>query len=54
MQPRGFERITHDNVVVPCESLPAIDLTLWQENRGASLGQSHFDYPETSYYYKRK
>ncbi|XP_015832935.2 peroxidase [Tribolium castaneum] len=31
MQPRGFERISHDNPITPCENLPAVDLTLWKE-----------------------
>jgi len=31
MQPRGFERIAHDNEVVPCEALPAVDLSLWKD-----------------------
>nr|AIN39490.1 POX-F [Spodoptera exigua] len=36
MQPRAFQQISHTNVLVPCQSLPAIDLTLWQDAR------SHF------------
>ncbi|XP_068909964.1 peroxidase [Tenebrio molitor] len=31
MQPRGFERISHDNPVTSCESLLAVDLSLWKE-----------------------
>ncbi|CAH1099661.1 unnamed protein product [Psylliodes chrysocephalus] len=31
MQPRGFERISHSNPVVPCENLPAVDLSLWKD-----------------------
>lgn len=49
-----FSKIIFSNVVVPCESLPAIDLTLWQENGAGSLGQSHFGFQDTAYYYKKK
>ncbi|KAG5891984.1 hypothetical protein JTB14_014428 [Gonioctena quinquepunctata] len=34
MQPRGFERISHSNAVVPCEALPAVDLSLWRDVQG--------------------
>ncbi|XP_074029020.1 peroxidase [Leptinotarsa decemlineata] len=33
MQPRGFERISYRNAVVPCEALPAVDLSLWKDIR---------------------
>ncbi|CAH1635701.1 unnamed protein product [Spodoptera littoralis] len=31
MQPRAFEQISHTNELVPCDTLPAINLTLWQD-----------------------
>ncbi|CAK1544082.1 unnamed protein product [Leptosia nina] len=31
MQPRAFELVSEGNVPVPCDSLPKIDLSLWQE-----------------------
>ncbi|XP_018321308.1 peroxidase [Agrilus planipennis] len=34
MQPRGFERVSDKNPIVPCDTLPAIDLSLWKD--GAS------------------
>ncbi|XP_050563043.1 peroxidase isoform X2 [Spodoptera frugiperda] len=34
MQPRAFQQLSHTNELVPCESLPAVDLTLWQDARG--------------------
>nr|XP_021196176.2 peroxidase isoform X2 [Helicoverpa armigera] len=34
MQPRGFQQISHGNKVVPCDQLPFVDLTLWQDARG--------------------
>ncbi|CAG9857596.1 unnamed protein product [Phyllotreta striolata] len=34
MQPRGFERISHSNPVVSCESLPSVDLSLWKDANG--------------------
>ncbi|KAJ8926640.1 hypothetical protein NQ314_020974, partial [Rhamnusium bicolor] len=38
MQPRGFEKISPSNAVVPCESLPAVDLSLWKEARVGRVG----------------
>jgi hypothetical protein len=32
MQPKAFWRISHNNKVVPCESLPEIDLSLWKDH----------------------
>ncbi|XP_026731747.1 peroxidase-like isoform X1 [Trichoplusia ni] len=34
MQPRAFELISPQNKLVPCNQLPFIDLTLWQDVRG--------------------
>ncbi|XP_049797648.1 peroxidase-like [Schistocerca nitens] len=34
MQPRAFEKINHGNPIVPCDSLPAVDLSAWQESGG--------------------
>ncbi|XP_065171043.1 LOW QUALITY PROTEIN: peroxidase-like [Atheta coriaria] len=31
MQPKGFERISHSNNVVPCDALPAVDLSMWKD-----------------------
>ncbi|XP_022826387.1 peroxidase-like [Spodoptera litura] len=31
MQPRAFQKISHTNELVPCDTLPAINLTLWQD-----------------------
>ncbi|XP_066254166.1 peroxidase-like [Euwallacea similis] len=44
MQPRGFERISHSNTVVPCEALPVVDLSLWRDLQGgdATLTTSGF------------
>lgn len=33
MQPRAFQQINPTNKLVPCEQLPAVDLTLWQDVR---------------------
>ncbi|XP_030749418.1 peroxidase isoform X2 [Sitophilus oryzae] len=45
MQPRGFERISHTNAVVPCESLPVVDLSLWKDIQGpAPTGSGDFFY----------
>ncbi|CAK1544080.1 unnamed protein product [Leptosia nina] len=33
MQPRAFELISAGNTPVPCDRLPAIDLSLWQDER---------------------
>ncbi|XP_050293643.1 peroxidase-like [Anthonomus grandis grandis] len=37
MQPRGFERISHTNAVVPCEALPVVDLSLWKDLNGGGV-----------------
>ncbi|XP_028168592.1 peroxidase isoform X2 [Ostrinia furnacalis] len=34
MQPKAFQQIGHGNQLVPCNHLPRIDLTLWQDARG--------------------
>ncbi|RZB39260.1 hypothetical protein BDFB_005392 [Asbolus verrucosus] len=54
MQPRGFERISHDNAVVPCESLPALDLSLWKEIHDYGV-ERPFDYADYSseYFFKK-
>ncbi|XP_017785895.1 PREDICTED: peroxidase [Nicrophorus vespilloides] len=45
MQPRGFERISHSNGVVPCESLPSVDLSLWKDlGGGHQLGHGFESY----------
>ncbi|XP_072950075.1 peroxidase-like isoform X2 [Epargyreus clarus] len=31
MQPHAFQQLTHGNKLVPCEHLPFIDLSLWQD-----------------------
>ncbi|XP_013139647.1 PREDICTED: peroxidase [Papilio polytes] len=33
MQPRAFEQISHNNKLVPCDELPAVDLSLWADRR---------------------
>ncbi|CAG9836264.1 unnamed protein product [Diabrotica balteata] len=37
MQPRGFQRISQSNPVVPCDTLPTVDLSLWKDF-GAGVG----------------
>ncbi|CAG9818166.1 unnamed protein product [Phaedon cochleariae] len=37
MQPKGFERISHRNAIVPCEALPAVDLSLWKDIQGGGI-----------------
>ncbi|KAJ8915001.1 hypothetical protein NQ315_002526 [Exocentrus adspersus] len=37
MQPRGFERISARNAIVPCESLPIVDLSLWKDVQGQGI-----------------
>ncbi|KAK9723435.1 hypothetical protein QE152_g19233 [Popillia japonica] len=47
MQPKGFERISERNPVVPCEQLPAVDLSLWRDNAGGA----GVELPFTGYHY---
>ncbi|CAH0553301.1 unnamed protein product [Brassicogethes aeneus] len=35
MQPRGFERISHANAVLPCDHLPSVNLLLWKDINGS-------------------
>ncbi|XP_018570827.1 peroxidase-like [Anoplophora glabripennis] len=35
MQPRGFEKVSADNNIVPCEQLPDLDLSLWKDTPGS-------------------
>lgn len=55
MQPHGFERMSSKNVVVPCESLPAVDLSLWQEGNNVNTGQTPFGFsgPGHNYFLKK-
>ncbi|XP_050506213.1 peroxidase-like [Diabrotica virgifera virgifera] len=39
MQPRGFQRISQSNPVVPCDTLPSVDLSLWKDF-GAGVHQT--------------
>lgn len=54
MQPKGFERISHNNQVLPCEALPAVDLTLWKDGQnsgggGGGGGSGGSSYPDSSF-----
>ncbi|CAG9860584.1 unnamed protein product [Phyllotreta striolata] len=50
MQLKGFEKLSSSNPLIPCQSLPSIDLSLWKEDRGndpveyVSLIQKVFDF----------
>ncbi|XP_014216998.1 peroxidase-like [Copidosoma floridanum] len=33
MQPRAFERVSQSNLVVSCDDIPAVDLSLWKDIR---------------------
>ncbi|KAJ8985608.1 hypothetical protein NQ317_015101 [Molorchus minor] len=39
MQPRGFERISARNAILPCEALPRVDLSFWRDPQGPGVGQ---------------
>ncbi|GLV44154.1 Peroxidase [Carabus blaptoides fortunei] len=44
MQPRGFEKISEHNSVLPCQSLPAVDLSLWRDVAFDKGANSHLLY----------
>jgi len=55
MQPHGFERVSSSNAVVPCESLPSIDLTLWRDsNTGRSGSHSRYSSDSSKLYFVNK
>ncbi|XP_049871288.1 peroxidase isoform X2 [Pectinophora gossypiella] len=37
MQPKAFQQINELNKLVPCEQIPVVDLTLWQDARAAGF-----------------
>ncbi|XP_045467733.1 peroxidase isoform X2 [Harmonia axyridis] len=58
MQPRAFERISHSNAVVPCESLPSVDLSLWKDTNGprfssAPLVNNDFNFGSGEFFFKK-
>ncbi|XP_063908767.1 peroxidase [Zophobas morio] len=57
MQLRGFERISHDNPVTPCEALPFVDLSLWKEisDTGVPIDRPYDYTPDLSHdFYLKK
>lgn len=53
MQPKGFERISHDNAVVPCEALPFVDLSLWKDISGGIQHDAISGIEDHSFLYKK-
>ncbi|XP_014367783.2 peroxidase isoform X1 [Papilio machaon] len=40
MQPRAFELVSPKNKIVPCDSLPSVDLSLWKEKKQKKTGDN--------------
>ncbi|KAL3277117.1 hypothetical protein HHI36_012473 [Cryptolaemus montrouzieri] len=56
MQPRAFERISHSNAIVSCDSLPAVDLSLWKDSNGihgSSYPKTPFEYGSDNFFFKK-
>ncbi|XP_018575334.1 peroxidase [Anoplophora glabripennis] len=52
MQPRGFERISARNSIIPCENLPVVDLSLWKDIQGREIIQDQLNLPHQLFYKK--
>lgn len=50
IQPRAFERISLNNQLQPCASLPDLDLTLWKDHGSLGALGGHFQDDNTAQY----
>ncbi|KAJ8940330.1 hypothetical protein NQ318_014406 [Aromia moschata] len=52
MQPRGFERISTRNAILPCEALPSVDLSFWRDPQGPGIIQDQVNLPPQLFFKK--